>query len=90
MPRFSTASGMTSRLRRLRGTSAIRRKQTFAECLEMPFRDYRGRRSHRCRGKGGDVNLQLSINRVTTVCNYLLGSGVFPTRLPALAAGENN
>jgi outer membrane protein OmpA-like peptidoglycan-associated protein len=37
-----------------------------------------------------DVNLQLSINRATAVRNYLLGAGVFPTRLPALAAGENN
>jgi outer membrane protein OmpA-like peptidoglycan-associated protein len=37
-----------------------------------------------------DVNLQLSINRATAVRNYLLGAGIFPTRLPALAAGENN
>jgi outer membrane protein OmpA-like peptidoglycan-associated protein len=37
-----------------------------------------------------DVNLQLSINRATAVRDYLLGAGVFPTRIPAIAAGENN
>jgi outer membrane protein OmpA-like peptidoglycan-associated protein len=37
-----------------------------------------------------DVNLQLSVNRATAVRDYLLGSGIYPTRLPALAAGENN
>lgn len=37
-----------------------------------------------------DENLKLSIKRATAVRDYLLGAGVFPTRLPALAAGENN
>jgi outer membrane protein OmpA-like peptidoglycan-associated protein len=37
-----------------------------------------------------DANLQLSIHRATAVRDYLLGAGVWPTRLPALAAGENN
>jgi outer membrane protein OmpA-like peptidoglycan-associated protein len=36
------------------------------------------------------VNLQLSINRATAVRDYLLGSGIYPTRLAPLAAGENN
>jgi outer membrane protein OmpA-like peptidoglycan-associated protein len=37
-----------------------------------------------------DTNLKLSFNRATAVRNYLLGAGVYPTRLPELAAGENN
>jgi outer membrane protein OmpA-like peptidoglycan-associated protein len=37
-----------------------------------------------------DENLKLSVKRATAVRDYLLGAGVFPTRLPALAAGENN
>lgn len=37
-----------------------------------------------------DTNLQLSKNRATAVRDYLLGAGVFPTRLPAIAVGENN
>jgi OOP family OmpA-OmpF porin len=37
-----------------------------------------------------DANLQLSIKRATAVRDYLLGAGVWPTRLPAIAAGENN
>jgi outer membrane protein OmpA-like peptidoglycan-associated protein len=37
-----------------------------------------------------DVNLQLSVNRATAVRDYLLGSGIYPTRLAPLAAGENN
>jgi outer membrane protein OmpA-like peptidoglycan-associated protein len=37
-----------------------------------------------------DENLQLSIKRATAVRDYLLGAGVYPTRLPVLASGENN
>jgi outer membrane protein OmpA-like peptidoglycan-associated protein len=37
-----------------------------------------------------DANLQLSVNRATAVRDYILGSGVYPTRIAPLAAGENN
>jgi OOP family OmpA-OmpF porin len=37
-----------------------------------------------------DTNLQLSINRATAVRDYIIGAGVFPTRIAPLAAGENN
>ena len=37
-----------------------------------------------------DANLQLSFKRATAVRDYLLGAGIFPARLPALASGENN
>jgi outer membrane protein OmpA-like peptidoglycan-associated protein len=37
-----------------------------------------------------DANLQLSINRATAVRDYILGAGVYPTRIEPLAAGENN
>jgi outer membrane protein OmpA-like peptidoglycan-associated protein len=37
-----------------------------------------------------DVNLQLSVNRSTAVRDYILGAGVYPSRIAPLAAGENN
>ncbi len=37
-----------------------------------------------------DANLALSINRATAVRDYILGGGVYPTRIAPLAAGENN
>jgi outer membrane protein OmpA-like peptidoglycan-associated protein len=37
-----------------------------------------------------DTNLQLSINRATAVRDYILGAGVYPSRVAPLAAGENN
>jgi outer membrane protein OmpA-like peptidoglycan-associated protein len=37
-----------------------------------------------------DENLQLSVKRATAVRDYLIGAGVFPTRIEPLAAGENN
>ena len=37
-----------------------------------------------------DENLQLSVKRATAVRDYLLGAGVYPTRIEPLAAGENN
>jgi outer membrane protein OmpA-like peptidoglycan-associated protein len=37
-----------------------------------------------------DSNLQLSVNRATAVRDYLLGAGVYPSRIAPLAAGENN
>lgn len=37
-----------------------------------------------------DVNLELSKNRATAVRDYLLGAGVFPSRLAPIAVGENN
>lgn len=37
-----------------------------------------------------DANLQLSTNRATAVRDYIIGSGVWPTRIEPLAAGENN
>lgn len=37
-----------------------------------------------------DANLQLSVNRSTAVRDYIIGSGLFPSRIAPLAAGENN
>jgi outer membrane immunogenic protein len=37
-----------------------------------------------------DANLQLSVNRATAVRDYIIGAGVWPTRIEPLAAGENN
>jgi outer membrane protein OmpA-like peptidoglycan-associated protein len=37
-----------------------------------------------------DANLQLSVNRATAVRDYIIGAGVFATRIAPLAAGENN
>lgn len=37
-----------------------------------------------------DQNLKLSVNRATAVRDYLIGAGVYATRLEPLAAGENN
>jgi outer membrane protein OmpA-like peptidoglycan-associated protein len=37
-----------------------------------------------------DANLQLSVNRATAVRDYILGAGVYATRIAPLAAGENN
>ena len=37
-----------------------------------------------------DANLQLSVNRATAVRDYVIGAGVFATRIAPLAAGENN
>jgi outer membrane protein OmpA-like peptidoglycan-associated protein len=37
-----------------------------------------------------DANLQLSVKRATAVRDYLLGAGVYPSRIEPLAAGENN
>jgi len=37
-----------------------------------------------------DANLKLSVNRATAVRDYILGAGVWPTRIEPLAAGENN
>ena len=37
-----------------------------------------------------DANLQLSVNRATAVRDYIIGAGVYPTRIEPLAAGENN
>lgn len=37
-----------------------------------------------------DANLQLSVNRATAVRDYIIGAGVYATRLAPLAAGENN
>jgi outer membrane protein OmpA-like peptidoglycan-associated protein len=37
-----------------------------------------------------DANLKLSVNRATAVRDYVLGAGVWPTRIEPLAAGENN
>jgi outer membrane protein OmpA-like peptidoglycan-associated protein len=37
-----------------------------------------------------DANLQLSINRATAVRDYIIGAGVWPSRIEPLAAGENN
>ena len=36
-----------------------------------------------------DANLQLSVNRATAVRDYILGAGIWPTRIEPLAAGEN-
>lgn len=37
-----------------------------------------------------DENLKLSVNRATAVRDYLIGAGIYATRLEPLAAGENN
>jgi outer membrane protein OmpA-like peptidoglycan-associated protein len=37
-----------------------------------------------------DENLKLSINRATAVRDYILGAGVYASRIDPLAAGENN
>ena len=37
-----------------------------------------------------DENLSLSVKRATAVRDYILGAGVYPTRIEPLAAGENN
>jgi outer membrane protein OmpA-like peptidoglycan-associated protein len=37
-----------------------------------------------------DVNLKLSINRSTAVRDYIIGAGLYPSRIQPLAAGENN
>ena len=37
-----------------------------------------------------DANLKLSVNRATAVRDYILGAGVYPSRIEPLAAGENN
>jgi outer membrane protein OmpA-like peptidoglycan-associated protein len=37
-----------------------------------------------------DENLNLSVNRATAVRDYVIGAGVYATRLTPLAAGENN
>jgi outer membrane protein OmpA-like peptidoglycan-associated protein len=37
-----------------------------------------------------DANLQLSVNRATAVRDYIIGAGVYATRIAPLAAGENN
>jgi OOP family OmpA-OmpF porin len=37
-----------------------------------------------------DVNLKLSTNRATAVRDYLIGAGLYPSRIQPLAAGENN
>jgi outer membrane protein OmpA-like peptidoglycan-associated protein len=37
-----------------------------------------------------DTNLQLSVNRATAVRDYILGSGIYASRVLPLAAGENN
>jgi outer membrane protein OmpA-like peptidoglycan-associated protein len=37
-----------------------------------------------------DANLQLSTSRATAVRDYIIGAGVWPTRIEPLAAGENN
>jgi len=37
-----------------------------------------------------DANLKLSVTRATAVRDYILGAGVWPTRIEPLAAGENN
>jgi outer membrane protein OmpA-like peptidoglycan-associated protein len=36
-----------------------------------------------------DENLKLSSNRATAARDYLLGAGIYPPRLPAIAAGEH-
>jgi hypothetical protein len=37
-----------------------------------------------------DANLKLSVTRATAVRDYILGAGVYPSRIDPLAAGENN
>jgi|HubBroStandDraft_6_1064221.scaffolds.fasta_scaffold14506_2 outer membrane protein OmpA-like peptidoglycan-associated protein len=37
-----------------------------------------------------DDNLKLSVNRATAVRDYIIGGGVYPSRIAPLAAGENN
>jgi outer membrane protein OmpA-like peptidoglycan-associated protein len=37
-----------------------------------------------------DANLKLSVTRATAVRDYIIGAGVYPTRIQPLAAGENN
>jgi outer membrane protein OmpA-like peptidoglycan-associated protein len=37
-----------------------------------------------------DENLKLSINRATAVRDYIIGAGVYASRIEPLAAGENN
>jgi outer membrane protein OmpA-like peptidoglycan-associated protein len=37
-----------------------------------------------------DENLHLSVNRATAVRDYIIGAGVYATRIAPLAAGENN
>jgi outer membrane protein OmpA-like peptidoglycan-associated protein len=37
-----------------------------------------------------DANLKLSVNRATAVRDYILGAGVWPSRIEPLASGENN
>jgi hypothetical protein len=37
-----------------------------------------------------DANLQLSVNRATAVRDYIIGSGLYASRIAPLAAGENN
>ena len=37
-----------------------------------------------------DENLKLSINRATAVRDYIIGSGLYASRIAPLAAGENN
>lgn len=37
-----------------------------------------------------DANLQLSTNRATAVRDFIIGAGVWPSRIEPLAAGENN
>ncbi len=37
-----------------------------------------------------DENLKLSVNRATAVRDYIIGAGVYATRIAPLAAGENN
>jgi OOP family OmpA-OmpF porin len=37
-----------------------------------------------------DENLKLSVNRATAVRDYIIGAGVYASRIAPLAAGENN